>query len=366
MCVERKHSISSSLIESSSNSITSREHKDALSAIQKYEGVAIALFDLVGFSNWCASREPEQVVEFMSRFNEYLTETVSRYDTLTKIELVGDSCLIAAGMDLCLFDDTNSVCGEILHVQELFDCCMSIMEYDIGKHVFDGENINVRAGMAIGDVCGTFMSSPSKFQLFGSVINIASRLESSSKPGVLHVCEKVLMIIEEHGPLRQLDLHFGKLRKSKFKGVGEVASSLITLSHTDKVLVLCDGLCEDSFSITDKQSEKLWEFVSLHKRGDLLYQGLYEQSVFLFTKRGTVPLEFYTHLKKFRSWEKQYRHSYQSIETMCSNDSHTRGKLQGMLEDSSSDIIQHVSLFRKSTVQKILNYLMKKWVGRSP
>ena len=80
---------------------TSEAKTDIFEAVTENETVAIdnaTVIDICGFSTWCSYQLPKRVVDAMSRYNLFLTKTMSAYPALTKIELVGDCCMVVGGL----------------------------------------------------------------------------------------------------------------------------------------------------------------------------------------------------------------------------------------------------------------------------
>lgn len=58
----------------------------------------ICMIDICGFSKWCVNRMPLQIVNTMKKYNEFINNNVEMFCELTKIELVGDCCMVVGGM----------------------------------------------------------------------------------------------------------------------------------------------------------------------------------------------------------------------------------------------------------------------------
>ena len=318
--VERSSaSISSILIESpsvSGSSLTSQESGEhGPGSCHEYNSVSICLFDLVGFSSWCAHQAPKLVMNTMIRFNELIQTKLRDYPTLTKIELVGDCCLVVGGMDECILTDQHSAKQSTRHVEEIVNFGISMITSNIGDCLFGTSDVSLRIGISIGDVIGTFLKTPTKFQLFGNAINLASRLESSSLPGILHVAEEVVTVLQGNTSKQITNLDYGKTNMHVFKGVGEVKSAYLTLVYPQTVLVLCESVdLPYTIVLSEDASTTIpfFQFVNWKTGLQRLRQAIYAKVLFVFS-RGRVSSRIRKELKSFRSWEKEYRSSYQTI-----------------------------------------------------
>ena len=62
----------------------------------RHRDVSILFCDLAGFTAWCDSRAPEEVVDGLSRLIECFEEVVERHG-LQKIKTIGDAYVVCAG-----------------------------------------------------------------------------------------------------------------------------------------------------------------------------------------------------------------------------------------------------------------------------
>jgi len=316
---ERSASISSCLIESPSVSGSSFTSQASLEngqvSYHAYNSVSICLFDLVGFSSWCADQAPKLVMDTMIRYNQLIQTKLSDYPTLTKIELVGDCCLVVGGMDECILNEQHSAKQRTRHVEEIVNFGISMITSDVGDCVFRTSDVSLQIGITIGDVIGTFLKTPTKFQLFGHAINLASRLESSSLPSILHVSEEVVTVLQGNTSKRITNLDFGKTKMHVFKGVGEVKSAYLTLVHPHTVLVLCESV-DLLYTVMVSEDASMtipyFQFVNLKTGMQRLRQAIYAKVLVVFSS-GRVSSVIRKEVKSFRSWEKEYRSSYQTI-----------------------------------------------------
>lgn len=256
----------------------------------EFKNVSICLIDVVGFSRWCRLKTAKEVILQMVNYNEHLTKLLTKYDHLTKIELVGDSCLVVGGMNGS---------AESEHVEQILCFCVDLLNSYESTFQF-------RIGLHIGEVFGAYIKSPTKFQLFGNDINVASRLESSSRPGVIHASKRIHDRLS--GDHEALDI--GPVVSNRYKGVGDVESGYITRKF-QRVLVIEDlKICQHVIMATI-------EPFSEAEICDNIESGLRKMKEQHFTvvlmdthfENETI----YKHLQEFRLWETKYRSEVQPV-----------------------------------------------------
>tara|TARA_Y100000389_G_C17413522_1_gene492321 strand:- start:913 stop:1569 length:657 start_codon:yes stop_codon:yes gene_type:complete len=189
------------------------------------------MIDIVGFSQWCSKQNPIDIFKTMTKYNTFLNIQINKYKDIEKVELVGDSVLIVGG----LYTD------DIKMKDMIFLCYDILSNIKLLKNIFEDQTISIRIGLHLGDVHSGFILYPKKFQLFGNSINVASRLESSSLPGVLHVSTKALSVLNEKND-HLSKFNVGKTLFNEFKGVGIIESKLhfvktYKIHITDDVLI---------------------------------------------------------------------------------------------------------------------------------
>ena len=265
----------------------------------EFSDVSLCLIDIVGFSKWCCNEPPQFIVNTMIAYNDIINTLLEKYTELTKIELVGDSCLIAGGMK-----NTNK---ENNHVFEILNFSNELIRYGLSRNIFKSDKINVRIGIHIGCVFGTFMNCPMKFQLYGDDINTTSRLESSSYPGVIHISHKAMKLLPDYPSIENTD--YGPMTMKNLKGINEIESAFIT-QISNEVLIIEDlKVCQLLMSKYLQNYDLV--FCSDLKSGIEMLKSKIYAHVFLdiYDEKGTILENF----KEFRSWETQNRTRLQTV-----------------------------------------------------
>ena len=158
--------------------------------------VCICMIDIVGFSSWCSNHLPNVIAKAMVDYNDWIGNFVEQYESVSKIELVGDSCMLLSGKATDQSETltesylTDSYLSMIRMAMDLLEDIESL------RNIFKSSKIGIRIGIHVSDVIGIYLKNPYKYQMFGNDINVCSRLERSSIPNTIHISEKTLMCVQ--------------------------------------------------------------------------------------------------------------------------------------------------------------------------
>ena len=280
----------------------------------EFKNLTICLIDIVGFSVWCSKHNAKTVIDSMIQYNNTINQLLTNHPNLYKIELVGDSCLIVGRM-FPTNTNTNTNTSTNTNTCDAYAMvvfCLSLLESEIGKTIFNSETITIRMGIHIGDVFGTFMTYPTKFQLYGNDINTTSRLESSSIPGVIHVSDRVLFQFNAFPNIPNLE--YGNIVSKILKGVGEIQCAYLNIKREKYILVADDlKICQVVVSHLLKKCSKKYS-VKIHSVLNTTINRL--KSEIYKTVILDINSEHYNILddfQNFRIWETTHRSSVQHV-----------------------------------------------------
>lgn len=166
-----------------------------------FHDVAVLFIDLVGFTAWCHSKGPEDVVAEVQRLAEAF-EVVAHKHGMEKIKTIGDAFMATANL---LSPHTNPVTAAIRCAQDM----VSIAG--------DGSTgWRIRAGIHIGAVVGGIVGrSKFTFDLWGDTVNVAARLCSLGDGCSVHLSEEASARVHDGSAIH----HIGKV---SLKGKGEI------------------------------------------------------------------------------------------------------------------------------------------------
>ncbi|MBN2371318.1 MAG: response regulator [Vicinamibacteria bacterium] len=140
---------------------------------KRYENVAVLFCDVVGFTPFCASREPDEVVRHLQQLVEAFEE-ISIQHEMQKIKTIGDAFMATAGAIRPVARPAlNAVrCG--------LDMVASARSLPAGW--------DVRVGIHVGPVtAGVVGHRQYLFDLWGDTVNTAARVESHGHNGFVNV-----------------------------------------------------------------------------------------------------------------------------------------------------------------------------------
>jgi len=145
--------------------------------IQKYDMVTVLFADIEGFSEITDSLDPETLLEELNSFFFYFDIIIDHYH-IEKIKTMGDAYMCAGGIPFK--NHTNPV-----------DVVMAAL--DVQNHLkrlsLQNPNVwSVRIGIHTGQVvAGMLGYMKLSYDIWGHTVNVASRLETSSKAGKIHI-----------------------------------------------------------------------------------------------------------------------------------------------------------------------------------
>ncbi|MEW5307540.1 MAG: hypothetical protein WDW36_009928 [Sanguina aurantia] len=142
-----------------------------------HEEVTILFADLVGFTSMSEMMTPQEVMLLLNRLYTALDELLDVYGVY-KVETIGDCYVVAGGLMLKDQDDFHAVRRASLGV------CPN----HANSTMMFAKPLRLRVGMHTGPVMsGVVGTRMPRFCLFGDTINTASRMESTSQPGCIHI-----------------------------------------------------------------------------------------------------------------------------------------------------------------------------------
>jgi CheY-like chemotaxis protein/class 3 adenylate cyclase len=144
---------------------------------RRHDEVAVLFCDIVGFTPFCATREPDEIVKYLQDLIVAYEEVALRHQVL-KIKTIGDSFMGACGL-------ITSVANPSLNAVR---CGLEMLET---VHRMPA-GWDVRVGIHVGPVtAGVVGHRTYLFDLWGDTVNTAARVESHGKNGSVNVSAEV-------------------------------------------------------------------------------------------------------------------------------------------------------------------------------
>ena len=151
-----------------------------------FEAASVLFADVAGFTPLSATMSPSELVGLLNSvfttFDGFVQEL-----GLEKIKTVGDEYMVASGVPHPRSDHAHAIAELALRMQ---DHC--------AQHQFQGHDIRLRIGINSGPVvAGIVGTHKFAYDLWGDVVNTASRMESHGVIGAIQISEATCALIRD-------------------------------------------------------------------------------------------------------------------------------------------------------------------------
>ena len=154
-------------------SIATRLRRGESRIAESYPETTVVFLDVVGFTPWASGTDPGRVVSLLDDLFTRLDATAEEHG-LEKVKTVGDAYMAVAGAPEPRMD----------HALRAVRFARSALEDVADWRRANDLDLEVRIGMASGPVVGGVIGTRRiLFDLWGTTVNTASRMESSGVPG---------------------------------------------------------------------------------------------------------------------------------------------------------------------------------------
>lgn len=310
------------------------------------KNATVCIIDICGFSRWCSNQIPYNIVHVMSKYNSFLSKTIDKY-SLTKIELVGDSCMIVGG----LIDDTSKTECTLKTIGFAVNILQNIEKI---QAIFTDKHIGLRIGIHVSNVFGIMMANPRRFQLYGNDINVCSRLESSALKNTAHISLKTIMATKGLGDFicgPRAHCVRSTLLNEEHKGVGRQQSFIFHVKKREllwyhNVNMKLEQILKKFNEVEVKNTKVIHDIPSI---SESMYSFFWDH-VIIFIDEKKMLDEMTTLINDFRLWEK--RRLSQNVTVVISSDLNS-ACFQDLCTVVTFDTEQSVD-FLSTTLKKII------------
>lgn len=164
------------------------------------ENVSILFADIVGFTKMSSNKSAEEVVEILNNLFQRF-DLLCKLHNCEKISTLGDCYYCVSGCPEPRSD----------HAKCCVEMGMSMIQAirSVGRE--QSEGINMRVGVHTGTIlCGIVGTRRFKFDVWSNDVTLANRMESTGKPGMVHVSEVTLKFIKDVYLYEEGEPVFGK------------------------------------------------------------------------------------------------------------------------------------------------------------
>ncbi|XP_037094496.1 atrial natriuretic peptide receptor 1-like [Pollicipes pollicipes] len=159
---------------------------------ESFESVTVYFSDIVGFTKISSQSSPMQVVTFLNVLYKLFDSRIDRYDVY-KVETIGDAYMCVSGLPSRNGDQHASEVADMS-----LDLLQGIQKFEV-PHI-KGQLVQIRIGLNTGPcVAGVVGTKMPRYCLFGDTINVASRMESTGLPQMVHVSDTTHELLAKTG-----------------------------------------------------------------------------------------------------------------------------------------------------------------------
>lgn len=164
----------------------------------RIEMASIVFADVVSFTPLSESVSPEDIVEWLDRIFDGF-DSLAEEASLEKIKTVGDAYIVASGVPTVRVD----------HAEAAADMALAMRQHLLRVEPPPGKDrISMRFGIHCGPViAGVIGNRKLAYSVWGSTVNIASRMESHGQPDRIQVSSEIrdalidTYTFEDHGTI---------------------------------------------------------------------------------------------------------------------------------------------------------------------
>jgi len=143
--------------------------------VDSFREATVVFADIVGFTSFSANMAPSRTVQLLNDLFSAFDKLAETYE-LEKIKTIGDSYMVVGGVPTVIPE----------HAER---CALMALDMIEVLHHFNrrnSTNLDVRIGINSGPVvAGIIGTRKFAYDLWGDTVNVASRMETHSQPGVI-------------------------------------------------------------------------------------------------------------------------------------------------------------------------------------
>ena len=195
---------------------------------RNYDCVSVMFTDFKNFTTHADKLSPEELVEELNACFIAFDEIIGKYN-LEKIKTIGDSYMCAGGIPTPDEQQAFNMVNASLEIQE-YIIRNNKRRTDSGLEPWD-----LRIGIHVGPlVAGVVGKKKYAYDIWGSTVNIASRMESNGEPGRVNISASTYELIKD----RFTCSYRGKIYA---KNVGEIDMYFVDTNNSGSIINLSEN-----------------------------------------------------------------------------------------------------------------------------
>ncbi len=162
---------------------------------EKFQRMTVLFADIVGFTKFSSSLPPDAVIHVLNEIFSTFDDLVDARE-VEKIKTIGDAYMVVGKND----------------PQAVADLAIGMLQAMAAYNALNGVHFDLRLGMHMGPtVAGVIGLKRFLYDVWGDAVNVASRLETKSVPGKIHVSEAIFdelkdtFVFEDRGQVELKD-----------------------------------------------------------------------------------------------------------------------------------------------------------------
>jgi adenylate cyclase len=168
--------------------IAERLKQEPTTIADSFDEVTVLFADLVNFTQMASKISPTELVSLLNQIFSIFDELTEKHG-LEKIKTIGDAYMVAGGIPIPQENHAEAIAEMALDMQS------SLEQFNLEY----GTNFYLRIGINTGPVvAGVIGTKKFTYDLWGDVVNIASRMESHSLAGTIQITETTYERLKEH------------------------------------------------------------------------------------------------------------------------------------------------------------------------
>jgi PAS domain S-box-containing protein len=187
--------------------IAERLKLEQQSIADRFEQVTVLFADLVDFTGISARISPTELVDLLNQIFSSFDQLAEQHE-LEKIKTIGDAYMVVGGLPMPKSNHAEAIAKMALAMQQ------EITHFKRDDGTPFGLRIGIHTGPVVAGVIGIKKFS---YDLWGDVVNVASRMESQGDPGGIQVTQEIYDLLKNQ-------FRFQKRGQIFVKGKGEMTT----------------------------------------------------------------------------------------------------------------------------------------------